>query len=179
MSMKRVYLLTGLPGTGKTRLIKEAVSGLGDSAGGFYTEEIRSSEGNRLGFRLVTLDGQRIELAHIKFKSQQRVGKYGVSVQAMDSVGVPALEEALRDCDVVVVDEIGKMELFSKNFKDAVIKLLDSKKKVLGTIMFTTNPWTDAIKKRADVELLPVTGTNYNGVLGELKEWLSPEAQDA
>jgi len=159
---------------------REAVAGLGDRAGGFYTEEIRGSDGNRLGFRLVTLDGQQADLAHMKIKSRQRVGKYGVDIEAMNKVGVPALEKALRDCEVIVVDEIGKMELFSKSFKDMVVKMLDSGKKVLGTIMFPTNPWTDAIKKRPDVELVPVTGTNYNGVLGELKDWLSSsEEKDA
>lgn len=170
--MKRIYLLTGRPGTGKTRLIKEAIAGLGDKAGGFYTEEIRSSDGTRLGFRLVTLDGQKVNLAHMNIKSRQRVGKYGVDVEAMNRVGVPALEKALQSCQLIVVDEIGKMELFSNSFKEMVLRILNSDKKVLGTIMFVTNPWTDAIKKRPEVELLPVTGTNYNSVLGELKTWL-------
>ena len=55
--MEQVYLLTGRPGTGKTSLIKKAAAKMGNSAGGFYTEEIRSG-GARLGFRLVTLDGE-------------------------------------------------------------------------------------------------------------------------
>jgi len=73
---------------------------------------------------------------------------------------------------VVVVDEIGKMELFSNSFRETVLQIIKSGKKVLGTIMFTTNPWADAIKSRPEVELLPVTGANYNIVLEELRNWL-------
>lgn len=170
--MKRVYLLTGRPGTGKTRLIKEAIAGAGNKAGGFYTEEIRSSGGVRLGFRLVTLDGQSAILAHVNIQSRYRVGKYGVDIESLDRVGIPALQRAAQECEVVVVDEIGKMELFSNSFRETVLQIIKSSKKVLGTIMFTTNPWADAIKSRPEVELLPVTGANYNIVLGELRNWL-------
>ncbi len=70
--MKRVYLLTGRPGAGKTSLIKQAVSEFKGKAGGFYTEEIRS-RGTRLGFKLVTLDGQEAILAHVDIHSRYRV----------------------------------------------------------------------------------------------------------
>jgi len=95
--MKRVYLLTGRPGTGKTRLIKEAIAGVGNKAGGFYTEEIRSSGGVRLGFRLVTLDGQSAILAHVNIQSRYRVGKYGVDIESLDRVGIPALQRAAQE----------------------------------------------------------------------------------
>ena len=170
--MKRVYLLTGRPGTGKTRLIKEAIAGVGNKAGGFYTEEIRSSGGVRLGFRLVTLDGQSAILAHVNIQSRYRVGKYGVDIESLDRVGIPALQRAAQECEVVVVDEIGKMELFSNSFRETVLQIIKSGKKVLGTIMFTTNPWADAIKSRPEVGLIPVTGANYNIVLEELRNWL-------
>ncbi len=67
--MRQVYLLTGRPGTGKTSLIKQAVAVVGGMAGGFYTEEIRSG-GVRLGFRVLTLDGQSAILAHVDIRSQ-------------------------------------------------------------------------------------------------------------
>jgi len=165
-------LLTGRPGTGKTRLIKEAISGVEKKAGGFFTEEIRSSNGVRLGFKLVTLDGQSATLAHMKIRSRYRVGKYGVDIETMDKVGVPALQKAAQGCDIIVIDEIGKMELFSDSFKKAVLQVIDGGKKVLGTIMFSTNPWADAVKSRPEVELIPVTGANNNTVLQELRNWL-------
>ena len=169
--MRQVYLLTGRPGTGKTSLIKQAVAGMRGKAGGFYTEEIRS-QGVREGFRLVTLDGQSAILAHIDIHSQYRVSKYGVDIDSLDRVGVSALYKAAEECDLVVIDEIGKMELFSANFREAVLKIIDSGKKVLGTIMLNPNPWADAIKRKPQVNLITVTRANYHQVVEELQRWL-------
>ena len=167
----RVYLLTGRPGTGKTSLIKQAVAELKGEAGGFYTEEIRS-QGTRLGFKLVTLDGQEAILAHIDINKLHRVGKYGVDIDSLDRVGVPALQKAVKECDLVVIDEIGKMELFSANFREATLDIIGSGKKVLGTIMLSPNPWADAIKRQPRVKLVEVTRANYNQVLDDLRQWL-------
>ena len=169
--MKQVYLLTGRPGTGKTSLIKQAVAGMRGKAGGFYTEEIRS-EGVRQGFRLVTLDGQSAILAHVNIHSQHRVSKYGVDIDNLDRVGVSALLKAAQQCDLVVADEIGKMELFSANFREAILQIIDSGKRVLGTIMLNANPWADAIKLKPQVNLVVVTRVNYPQVLDELLHWL-------
>jgi len=169
--MKTVCLLTGRPGTGKTSLIKQAVAELKGRAGGFYTEEIRG-QGSRLGFKLVTLDGQETVLAHVGFPGRYRVGKYGVAVDSLDRVGVPALAAAIRQCDVIVIDEIGKMELFSNRFREVVLEAVRSGKPVLGTIMLHPHPWADDIKRQPQVKLIEVTRTNYIGVLAEIKGWL-------
>ena len=169
--MQQVYLLTGRPGTGKTSLIKQVVARMGDEAGGFFTEEIRS-QGVREGFRLVTLDGGEAVLAHVNIRSPYRVGKYGVDIAGLERVGVPALERAGRQCALVVIDEIGKMELFSAKFRDAVFQLLDGGKRVLGTIMLSPNPWADAIKQQPQVNLVTVTRDNHHRVLEQLWHWL-------
>jgi len=169
--MKQVYLLTGRPGTGKTSIIKQVVAWMGDRAGGFYTEEIRS-QGVRHGFRLVTLDGQSAILAHINIHSPYLVSKYGVDIESLDRVGVSALRRAAQQCDLVVIDEIGKMELFSANFREAVLQIIDSGKRVLGTIMLGPHPWADAIKRQPQVNLIDVTRYNHHQVLGELQRWL-------
>ena len=169
--MKQVYLLTGRPGTGKTSLIKQTVAGMGGKAGGFYTEEIRSA-GARLGFRLVTLDGKSVILSHVNIHSPYRVSKYGVDIDNLDRVGVSALYKAAEECDLVIIDEIGKMELFSANFREAVLQIIDSGKRVLGTIMLNANPWADAIKRRPQVNLITVTRATYHQVLEELLCWL-------
>ena len=158
--MKRVYLLTGKPGTGKTSLIKQVVAELKGEAGGFYTEEIRS-QGMRLGFKLVTLDGYEAILAHVNIPSRYRVSRYGVDIDSLDRVGVFALRQANKQCDLIVVDEIGKMELFSASFREAVLEIISSGKRVLGTIMLAPNPWADAIKRQPQVNLIEVTRTNY------------------
>jgi len=174
--MKQVYLLTGRPGTGKTSLIKQAVARMAGKAGGFYTEEIRS-QGVRQGFRLVTLDGQTTILAHIDIHSQYRVSKYGVDIDNLDRVGIPALHEAAQQCDLVVIDEIGKMELFSANFRETVLQIIDSGKRVLGTIMLNPNPWADVIKHHPQVNLITVTRDNHHQILNELLNWLKAEAR--
>jgi nucleoside-triphosphatase len=169
--MKPVYLLTGKPGTGKTSLIKQAVAELEVRAGGFYTEEIRI-RGTRLGFKLVTLDGHEITLAHADFKKQFQVSKYGVDIESLERVGVSALRKAAEQCALVVVDEIGKMELFSADFREVVSEIIGGGKRVLGTIMFHPNPWADVIKRQHQVNLITVTRTSYQQVLGDLRDWL-------
>jgi nucleoside-triphosphatase len=169
--MKSAYLLTGMPGTGKTTLIREAVQPLGDKAGGFYTEEIRL-QGVRQGFRLVTLDGQTAVLAQVNIHSPHKVSKYGVDVEALERIGVTALYEAARKCDVVVIDEIGKMELYSARFKTAVLEILDNGKPVLGTVMLKSDPWADAVKQKPQVTLTHLTRNNHSPVLQEVREWL-------
>jgi nucleoside-triphosphatase len=170
--MKQVYLLTGQPGTGKTSIIKQAIAEMEGKGGGFYTEEIRS-QGVRQGFRLVTLNGQTATLAHINFHSPYRVSKYGVDVDSLDKVGVSALNQAMRECDLVVVDEIGKMELFSAKFREAVQSVISSGKRLLGTIMLSPNPYADAIKRQPQVNLVTVTRTNHQPVQQELQDWLN------
>jgi len=169
--VKQVYLLTGKPGAGKTSLIKQAVAGMGSKAGGFYTEEIRSG-GARLGFRLVTLDGESTILSHINIHGPYRVSKYGVDLDNLERVGVSALHKAAKECDLIIIDEIGKMELFSATFRETVLQIIDSGKRVLGTIMLSSNPWVDAIKRQPQVNLITVTRATYHQVLEELLRWL-------
>ncbi len=169
--MKSAYLLTGMPGTGKTSLIKQAIDPVMNRAGGFYTEEIRV-QGNRQGFRIVTLDGKSAQLAHTSIRSPYRVSKYGVDIEGLDTVGVSALQQAAHQCDLVIVDEIGKMELFSDRFKAAVLEIIQSGKKVLGTIMLKPDPWADKIKQLTQVHLISVTRNNHPQVLEEIQRWL-------
>jgi len=167
-----VYLLTGRPGTGKTSLIKQVVTELAGRAGGFYTEEIRH-QGTRLGFRLVTLDGDEAILAHVNLEKRYRVGKYGVDIDGLERVGVAALRRAAAQCDLVVVDEIGKMELFSAQFRATVTQIIDSGKRLLGTIMSDPHPWADTIKRRPQVKLITVTRANHHQVQDDLRQWLN------
>jgi nucleoside-triphosphatase len=169
--MANVYLLTGSPGTGKTTVIRQAIAGSEAKAGGFYTEEIRSG-GTRQGFRIITLDGQDAVLAHINSHSRYRVSKYGVDVQNLDNVGVAAINQAIEISDLIVIDEIGKMELFSPHFREAVLKAIDSGKKVLGTIMLNPNPFADNIKHHSEVKVIQLTRANHDEVLGEILDWI-------
>jgi len=169
--MKQAYLLTGPPGVGKTTLIKEAITAIEQRAGGFYTREMRS-QGVRQGFEIVTLDGASAILASVDFHGPCRVSKYGVTADNLDNVGVAALRRATKECAIVVVDEIGKMELFSPAFREAVLEALDSGKKLLGTIMLAPHPWADHIKQDPRVEVVMVSRTNRQQMAKELLAWL-------
>lgn len=165
--MNRVYLLTGRPGSGKTSLVKRLAGELGTPAGGFYTEEIRSG-GVRQGFRLVTLDGETAVLAHTAIRSRHRVGKYGVDITALERIGVTALERAAWDGKLVVIDEIGKMELFSELFRETVAGIIAGRSRVLGTVMSSPHPWVDAVKRYDRVRLIEVTPASRDRVFTSL-----------
>ena len=170
--MKRVLLLTGQPGTGKTALIKEALARTKLKGGGFYTQEIRT-RGIRQGFRIITLDGQEAILAHVGISSSYQVSKYQVDTDTLDRVGVSAVRRAVQGFDLIVIDEIGKMELISPQFKEAVTQAINSGKKVLGTIMLNPHPFADEIKRRPEVETLLVTRDNRPQVTKKVLNWLT------
>ena len=117
--MKPKVLLTGRPGCGKTTLIKRVVNELALSAGGFYTEEIRQG-GQRVGFKIITLDGEETVLAHVDFNTKQRVGKYEIDRHALESIGIEAICIAVQARQLVVIDEIGPMEIGRASCRERV-----------------------------------------------------------
>jgi len=171
--MGRTLLLTGRPGVGKTTVIKVVAEALGERAGGFYTEEIRGP-GGRKGFRLVTLDGQEAVMAHVNLRGggRPRVSRYGVDVEAIDRVGVAALRRAVARCEVVIIDEIGKMELFSGRFREVVLQAVGGPRPVVATVMSKPNPWVDALKAMPNVVVWEVTVGNRDKMVERVVEWL-------
>jgi nucleoside-triphosphatase len=172
--MGRTLLLTGRPGVGKTTVVRKAARKLEAEAGGFFTEEMRGGGGRRVGFRLVTLDGEEAVMAHVDLRGggRPRVSRYGVDVDAIDRVGVKALREATASGGVVVVDEIGKMELFSDAFKGAVLDAVESEVRVLGTVMGGSRAWVEALKEREEVTVWEVTRENRDVLIDEVVAWL-------
>ena|SRR5437868_6872597 len=167
--MTRKVLLTGRPGCGKTTLIKRVVDNLSLPACGFYTEEIRE-RGQRVGFKIVTLSGEETVLAHVGFKTANRVGKYGLELSGLETIGIAALRRAVAARDLVVIDEIGPMEIRSRAFCDTVNETLDSNVPVLGTISARPNPFTNVIKKRRDVTIIEVRRDNRERLVCELSQ---------
>ncbi len=140
-------------------------------SGGFFTEEFRNS-GERSGFNIVTVPEGRIGLLAKKgFSSPYRVGRYGVNIEELEKLGCEAMLRSLSAGKIIVVDEIGKMELYSPKFKDSLLRGLDSDCKVLATIMERPNAFADKIKKRPDVQLIYVKRETVDRVFSDVKRW--------
>jgi len=134
---KRVLLVMGSPGVGKTTVLLKTVDSLkarGFSVGGMVSREVRSC-GTRVGFEVTDLcTGKTGWLAHINQKYGPKVGKYRVNLGDLDSVGVEAVQKANEECDIVAVDEVGPMELFSEKFRIAVKTAVEGRKPVISTV---------------------------------------------
>lgn len=172
------YLLTGLPGIGKTTIIKKVIEKLGKSACGFFTTEIKVGEA-RVGFSVQTLFGMEGVLAHKEFRSKYRVGSYGVAVTGFEKIVSRELERCLRGKSIIVIDEIGKMELFSRRFQELVLACLDAPNPVLGTIMRGYHPYVEKVKAREDVKIFEVTKQNRNQLVDLLVKELSGEKKSS
>ena len=156
--MRKNILITGRPRVGKTTLIKHCAKILGDRAGGFYTEEIRGDGvRGRRGFSLTTLDGMHGVLAEVDAHSTYHVGRYGVHLDVMDAIAVPALRDAIENKEWILVDEIGKMEEGSVLFKKTLLEALDSSKHVLAAIRWRDSVYIKVIKQRDDVQIIKLT----------------------
>ena len=156
-------LLTGEPGIGKTTAIRKIVEDLEpNTVRGFLSYEMRE-KGRRVGFAIETLSGKRGTLAHIDLNTGFRVSKYHVSVEDIDSIIIPELIEARQSHNLIIIDEIAKMELFSKLFAPEVRKCLDTSR-VVGTIQNRRGPFLDEVRQRADVRILELTLDNRDEI---------------
>jgi nucleoside-triphosphatase len=159
-------LITGRPGSGKSTLLRAVLDALDPPANGFFTPEVRDESGRRTGFDIVTLDGKRAPLARAGAERPHQIGRYGVDLAAIDTVGVPAIERAIEVGQLVVIDEIGKMELLSTAFQRAVIEVLRRQRPLLATIMLAPHPFADELKAQPDTTLFELTETNRDDVRG-------------
>jgi len=148
-------LVTGPPRSGKSTLIEKVVQGISRPATGFFTQELRE-KGRRVGFSITTLEGKTGVLAHQSIRSRFRVGNYRVNLEDLDQIAVPSMLPSTPD-QIVVVDEVGKMECFSPLFKETLIQVLSSANPVIGSVAIKGDHFIQSIKKRDDVSLVSIT----------------------
>lgn len=161
-------LLTGPPGCGKTTVVRRVVELLkGQRLAGFYTQEIRE-HGQRLGFEAVGLGGDRAMLAHVDFRSEHRVGRYGVDLEGFEAIVRTELNREPSEVDLIVIDEIGKMECLSPVFVEAVTRILDGPVSALATIAVKGSGFIAGVKARLDVEIMTITAANRDPMPDEL-----------
>jgi len=164
---KKKFFITGLPGVGKTTLVKKLSEELDYlHPVGFYTEEIRE-KGERKGFELVSLNGKRGILSHKDIKSSYRVGSYKVDIESFENFidVIPFFGPLNR---LIIIDEIGKMECLSDRFKNLLKKILDSGKLVVATIALKSGGFIENIRKRPNVKLFELKENNRNDLLSEI-----------
>jgi nucleoside-triphosphatase THEP1 len=132
-------------------VVQKVLADFRGRAAGFYTREVRE-HGKRLGFEIVTLAGQSALLSHIDFPGPLRVGKYGVSLDNFHRVALPALE-VVPGVELIVVDEVGKMECLSAQFVAAMERLWREPVPLLITVA----------GQRLDREVKDQTGQDFAG----------------
>ena len=172
---KRCLLLTGVPGVGKTTVIKGVAEAFSShTLAGFYTEEIRL-KGVRQGFRLLGFDGSQCVIAHVDFSSSYRVGKYGVNLAVFDEA-VERLLAARAGTELILVDEIGKMECLSARFVSLMRVLLASETPLVATVGHKGEGFIAEVKRRYGCPLWEITRTNRDAmpqqVVQTVQSWL-------
>ncbi len=173
-----MYLITGMPGIGKTTVIREIVRTLQPfHPVGFTTEEIRDG-GARTGFTLVSLDGRTGLLSHVDIHGSFRVGKYGVDVEGFERFlgSLPFLDQATK---YVVIDEIGKMECLSKEFQRLVTAILDSQRICIATIARRGTGFIERVKRRPDISLFELDPGNRESLAAALLPVILRDGRDA
>jgi nucleoside-triphosphatase len=161
---KPIILITGMPGTGKTTTVMrvtEALKARGLKTGGMTTREQREDTA-RVGFSIQDMfTGKQGWLAHVNQPNGPRIGKYRVNLRDLEDIGAKAIRDAAGTADIIIIDEIGPMELNSQTFKQAVKEAMDSGKPVTATIHYKAkDEFVKAIKARPDAELIEVTLQN-------------------
>ncbi len=156
--------LTGSPGIGKTSILLHVAGALrerGVNVGGMISQEARVGT-QRIGFRVIDLEtGSEGWLAHINQKTGPIVGKYRVNLSDLRMIGVTAILSAIRIADVIIIDEVGPMELYSSDFKDAVKRAMNSTKTIVGTIHYRArDPLISFIKTAHCAHIMEVTAAN-------------------
>ncbi len=159
--MSRNILVTGVPKSGKSTLVERALNDLDLSKRGFVTREVREND-QRIGFEVVTSEGQKRMLADVYIDSPIIVSRYRVDVDGFEKILPPLFQYG---DGLLYLDEIGQMQLYSKRFQKLVKTYLDSPNIFFGTLsQIYSHPLIDDIRNRNDVVLLEITSENRDEI---------------
>ena len=165
--------ITGLPRSGKSAVLQKVMQMVQDERknnsrkmykdiiGGVQTEAIMEN-GERVGYACVDVrTGEKGVIAHRNIDSRTRILGYGIDPTELDRVAVPAILDALDECEVLVIDEVGKFSVESEGFGAAVRAALEYDKPTLMTLhKKSRHPLLQDIRRRDDGRVLEVTPVN-------------------
>ncbi len=168
MSEKANIFVTGPPRSGKSTLVREIIKELDLKVEGLRTPDIREN-GKRKGFKLVDVkSGEEGILAHVDVEEGPKVSRYTVNLKDLEKMTKKSLENVSDDCDIVVIDEIGTMELFSDRFKRVVERLLKEDTPVVAVLH------RNHVKHYGDMgEVFDLGEEDYRVVKKKIKKMLS------
>jgi len=136
-------IITGQPKAGKTEFLlrlADHFSKKGLSVGGMVTKAVLDEHRNRIGFEVLnTMTGESGVLASKSVGAVIHEG-YSVNLADLEKIGIPAIEQAIKSCDIVLIDEIGPMEMKSEAFRRKYHEAFDSGKHVIATAYHTYAP---------------------------------------
>ncbi len=162
--------VTGAPGVGKTTLIQriyDHYKNKGLRVGGIITREVREGD-QRIGLKITDLSsGAEGWLARVGDSVGPRIGKYNVVSEDLEAIGVGALKKATEGpANLVLVDEIGPMEMTSRAFRDGIAKLLSRRGMVIATVKYGSHyPEVERASRTAETMSLEVSKDNREEVL--------------
>lgn len=157
--------VTGSPGVGKSTLVEKVVKASELNVGGVLARERRYKD-RRTGFELLDLSTGALGILADETGSGPQLGKYRVHPEDLDGIGAGAIKAALK-CDLIVVDEIGPMELSSRKFVSAVETAIASSKPMLVVL----HEWSNhrlAKKIRSTFNVITVTPENRDALADEI-----------
>lgn len=152
-------LIDGLPRVGKTTAVQRILSLAKVRCGGFFSQA--QTKQFYTNFRLVSVQGP-----HRSMSSQTLLRRFdipgvvGFNLEDLENFGNPALLHALETCDVVVIDQLGTLEVSSDKFRRVVDLVLASDKVCLATLTSSNVPYIEAIRKRPDVAVYDINRSN-------------------
>ena len=155
--MRKNIIITGEPKSGKSTLLKNLIADIPNGVG-FVTNEMLGENG-RVGFEIETHARQKAILAHVDFETPNKVSKYFVNVNNLESI-LPSVSQP-DNSHILYIDEIGQMQLFSEKFKELVLHYLGSPNTCIVTLSYIfENDFTQSLKNRKDIILVKISAEN-------------------
>lgn len=173
--MKRHVLLTGEIGAGKSTALRAALARMEIRADGIetYSPQPRGVLPKTLYLRAYGEERQGMLLCILPDGD-----KSGVT-RAFDAEAARLLLQAKDTADVIVIDEIGRLERDAHAYHDALRACFDGPAPVLGAIRKHKADWADWIREREDVLLLEVTRENRDALPAMVARCLRDALSDA